>query len=74
MRWTVAMAEKAMVVAGMLGNTVTSTAWTRFQPGSRPGNPVWKPQGSLKDDPSRSELLILRVENPGRFHPPDVVF
>jgi hypothetical protein len=23
---------------------------------------------------SRSELLILRVENPGRFHPPDVVF
>jgi hypothetical protein len=23
---------------------------------------------------SRSELLILRVEKPGRFRPPDVVF
>jgi hypothetical protein len=25
-------------------------------------------------DYSRSELLILRVEKPGRFHLPDVVF
>ena len=35
-----------MVVAGMLGNTVASTAWIRFQPGSRPRRSVWKPRGS----------------------------
>jgi hypothetical protein len=41
-----AMAEKVMVVAGMLGNTVASTACILCQPGSRPSRSVWNPRGS----------------------------
>ena len=36
MRWALAMTEKVIVVAGMLGNTLASTAWTRDQPCGRP--------------------------------------
>ena len=40
------MAESVMVVAGMLGNTVASTAWIRCQPGTRPRRSVCKPRGA----------------------------
>src|ERR1039458_10045712 len=46
-RCAFAMAEKVIVVAGMLGKTVASTAWTLFQPGNRPSRSVWKPRGSV---------------------------
>ena len=40
MRWALAIAEKVMVEAGMLGNTEASIRWTRRNPAGRPRTSV----------------------------------